>query len=245
MMTTRIRDHSLQMTSIMQINQALVRFGTLDDVERDALAAGEAWFTPHEQDRMRAISTPQRRRQFVAGHWLARALAAQACGGEPGQWRLDTLDDPRPRVSCSGRPDLWASLSHSGPDVAAAVAYQPLGLDLELSDRQRDVVGLSRFALAPEEAAQVAALATGPEQRARFQLFWTLKEARGKQSGEGIRPSTARQVAARPSLPASAEAWHWPLPGSGSLALAGWPGLEVLPGVPVSMASAWRFHTAA
>lgn len=229
----------------MQINQALVRFGSLDDVERDALAAGEAWLTRHEQDRMRAISAPQRRRQFVAGHWLARALAAQACGGEPGQWRLQTLDGPRPRLICSGRPDLWTSLSHSGPDVAAAVAHQPLGLDLELSLRERDVVALSRFALAPEEAAQVAALPAGPAQCACFHLFWTLKEARGKRSGEGIQLSTARQVAARPSAAAPAEAWQWSLPGSGSIALAGWPGLEFLPGLPTPPASAWCFHTVA
>jgi len=229
----------------MQINQALVWSGKLDEAERDALAAGGSWLTRHEQDRMQAIAAPLRRRQFLAGHWVARVLAAQACGGEPGQWRLQTLDDPRPRLSCRGRPELWASLSHSGPAVAAGVAHQPLGLDLELSRRERDVVALSRFALAPEEAAQVAALAPGQEQRARFHLLWTLKEARGKRSGEGIRLSTARRVAARPSLPAVAEAWHWPLPEYGSLALAGWPGLRVSLAGPTSMASAWRYHPAA
>lgn len=228
----------------MLINHARVRLGSLDDVERDALAAGESWLTQHEHDRMLAISAPQRRRQFLAGHWLARVLAAQACGGEPGQWRLDTVDDPRPRLSCGGRPSLWASLSHSGTDVAAAVAHQPIGVDLEQSTRERDLVALSQFALAPEEAVQVAALAPGPEQRARFHLLWTLKEARGKRSGEGMQPSKARRVAARPSAAAHAEAWHWALPGSGSLALAGWPALEVLLDGAATTASNWCYHCA-
>lgn len=228
----------------MQVDQALVQSGKLDDVERDALAAGKSWLTRDEQDRMMAISAPLRRRQFLAGHWLARALAAQACGGEPGQWRLRTLDDPRPRLSCSGRPELWASLSHSGPGVAAGVAHRPIGLDLELSSRERDLVALSRFALSPEEAAQVAALAVGQEQRAHFHVLWTLKEARGKRSGEGLQLSTARRVAARPSPIAQAEAWHWSMPDSGSLALAGWQGLQVLLAGPTSTASAWRYHPA-
>ncbi|MBP6627154.1 MAG: 4'-phosphopantetheinyl transferase superfamily protein [Arenimonas sp.] len=224
------------------MNQAMVRVGNVDALAGAALLAGESWLTGREHTRMLAISAPQRRRQFLAGHWLARLLAAQACGGEPGQWRLDTGDDPRPRLHCSGRPGLWASLSHSGPDVAAGVAHQAIGLDLEQSSRERDLVALAHFVLAPEEARQVAGHAPGPDQRACFHRLWTLKEAHGKRSGEGLQPTKARRVAARPSAEAEAEAWHWPLPGSGSLAVAAWPGLQVsLDGADV-IASTWRYH---
>lgn len=226
----------------MQMNQARVRVGKVDELADAALLAGEAWLTREEHARMLSIAAPQRRRQFLAGHWLARVLAAQACGGEPGQWRLETAADPRPRLHCSSRPGLWASISHSGLDVAAGVAHHALGVDLEQSSRERDLVALAHFVLAPEEARQVAELTPGAAQRTCFHRLWTLKEAHAKRSGEGLQPSQARRMAARSCSDAQAEAWHWPLPGSGSLAVAAWPGVQVLLEGADSIASAWRYH---
>lgn len=188
--------------------------------------AGERWLTAAEQSRLLAIQAPLRRRQYLAGHWLVRALAAETFGGEPGQWSFDTDADPRPRLSRAGFV-AWASLSHSGDQVAAAVAEQPLGLDLEIPRRARDLIALANFLFSPEEAARVAA---EPDEAARagiFYTYWTLKEARGKRGGEGLQPSQARKVSAISCSDIEAEARHWPLPAGGVLALATWPGVRI------------------
>jgi 4'-phosphopantetheinyl transferase len=226
----------------MEPMHAQLQLVALDDAHSRSEKAGSHWLTPAEALRLAAISAARRRRQFLAGHWLLRTLAASTCGGEPGEWTLVADEDPRPRLTSPGRTPLWASLSHSGDLLAAAVAAQPLGLDLEQPKPGRNLAGLSRFVLSAAEAEQVAAAPTEAEQRRRFYLFWTLKEAWAKRSGAGLQPSRARAVYSEPCAAPHAEACAWPLPGEGHLALAGWPGLKVS-GLPATSEprTCWRY----
>lgn len=221
----------------------LVRVAGLAPVEAAAREAGEAWLTAREFARLGTIQAEQRRRQYLSGHWLARVLAAQSHGGEPAQWRLETDDDPRPHLIHEDGRFLWASLAHSGDQVAVAIASRPVGLDLELPRKPRDFLALAGFLFAPEEAAAVAAEAEGEARSTCFHAFWTLKEAQGKRSGAGLQPSRTRQVAARACAHPQAEAWRWPLTGQGSLALAGWPGarLDMAGWDSVAAPTPWAF----
>ena len=221
----------------------LVHVAAVDTLAAKAEAAGERWLTAGEQSRLIAIGTPLRRRQYLAGHWLLRELAAERLGGAPEHWRFDIDADPRPRLSRDDGAMLWASLSHSGDRVAAAVGTQAIGLDIEMPRRPRDLVALANFLFAPDEVAQVVA-ATDDVARARiFYTFWTLKEARGKRGGEGLQPSQARRVCAIASGQPDAEALHWPMPGGGAMAIAAWPGVEVeVQGLGHAHASThWRY----
>jgi len=205
----------------------LVRVAHLEPVEAEALDAGEAWLTAREFSRLQAIHAQLRRRQYLAGHWLARVLAAQSHGGEPAQWRFEIDDDPRPRLVHEDGRLLWASLAHSGDQLAVALAPRPVGLDLEFPRKSRDFLALAGFLFAPEEAAAVAAEAEGEPRSRCFHAYFTLKEAQGKRSGQGLQPSRARQLAARAAPRDLAEAWRWPLAEQGSLALAAWPGARL------------------
>lgn len=221
----------------------LVRVASLAPVEAAALDAGESWLTAREFSRLQAIQAQLRRRQYLAGHWLARVLAAQSHGGDPAQWRFEIDADPRPRLVHEDGRLLWASLAHSGDQVAVALALRPVGLDLELPRKPRDFLALAGFLFAPEEAAAVAAEADGESRSACFHAFWTLKEAQGKRSGEGLQPSRARQLAARACPRGQAEAWRWPLTEQGSLALAAWPGarLDIAGWDSVALSTPWAF----
>lgn len=205
----------------------LVRVASLEPAEAAALEAGEAWLTAREFSRLHAIHAQLRRRQYLAGHWLARVLAAENHGGEPAQWRFETDEDPRPRLVHEDGRLLWASLAHSGDQLAVAVAARPVGLDLEMPRKPRDFLALAGYLFAPEEAEAVAAEVEGEPRSRCFHAFWTLKEAQGKRSGHGLQPSRARQLAARAVPRDLAEAWRWPLAGQGSLALAAWPGARL------------------
>ena len=208
---------------------------TLPDVD-------DGWLTPAEQARLLGIQAPLRRRQYVAGHWLARALAAQAFGGEAAQWRWDDQAGPRPQLLRGGFR-AWATLSHSGEHLAAAVASQTIGLDLELPRRPRDVMALARYLFAPDEVERLLEVAEGDERDRLFYVFWALKEARGKRGGEGLQASQARRISARAGDAAHAEARVWPLGETGALALAGWPDLmPQVRGLPAGLrASAWTY----
>lgn len=202
-------------------------------VELAALAATESlatvgldWLTAAERQRLESITAPLRRRQFLAGHWLVRDLAARCRGGAAADWQLENDGRGQPSLRLRNTR-LCVSLSHSGGFVAVAVAGQPLGLDLEYPGRPRDLAALAGFTFSPEECR---ALADTPADRQlrQFLSTWSLKEAFGKRCGDGLQPSRARRMLAREADPDSAEAWRWDLPGQGVLALAAWPGARVL-----------------
>ncbi|WP_146909555.1 4'-phosphopantetheinyl transferase family protein [Arenimonas daejeonensis] len=171
-----------------------------------------------------------------------RELAARSFGGEPGQWCWDDQAGPRPQLLRDG-VRAWATLSHSGEHLAAAVASQPIGLDLELPRRPRDVMALARHMFAADEVSRLDETEAGVERERRFYMFWALKEARGKRGGEGLQATQARRISARPGAAGDAEACVWPLGDTGALAVAGWPGLRIQAhGLPTDISAAhWTY----
>lgn len=218
-----------------------VELAALEAIESLAVV-GLDWLVADERELLGKITAPLRRRQFLAGHWLVRDLAARCRGGTAADWQLESDDRGQPALR-HRNTRLSASISHSGAFVAVAVANQPVGLDLEYPGRPRDLAALAGFTFSPEECR---ALEQAPsDQRIRqFLSTWSLKEAFGKRSGEGLKPSRARRMLTREADPASAEAWLWNLPGQGVLALAAWPGARV--GVQAAQAlpapSVWRYE---
>ncbi|WP_290884581.1 4'-phosphopantetheinyl transferase superfamily protein [Arenimonas sp.] len=218
-----------------------IALAALAEVEARLPGPGTAWLTAGEDLRLQAIVAALRRRQYLAGHWLLREMASDAHGGEPADWRFETDADPRPRLRHADGRGLWASLSHSGEHLAAAIASAPVGLDLERPRKPRDYVAIARFLFSQEEADQVAATDEGAARERVFHLFWALKEARGKRGGEGLQPSQARRVTARAADTSDAEAWHWNLDGGGCVAIAAWPGAVIASLPAATTDGAWRY----
>ena len=202
------------------------RLARLEAVADEADANGRHWLTEDEALRLQAMSLPARRRSFLAGHWLVRVLAAEWLGTEPAGIALHRHADGRSSVHFDGViAPLSLSLSHSGDWLACAIATVPIGIDVELPRRPRDLDALARFAFSPDEVERLQHLPH--EQRsAAFHVLWTLKEARGKRSGEGLLPTRSSRVTALPSDAADAEAVSWPL-HQGALALAVDPGTDI------------------
>lgn len=221
-----------------------IALAALAAVEARLPGPGTAWLTAAEDLRLQGIVAALRRRQYLAGHWLLRTMASEAHGGDAADWRFEADEDPRPRLRHADGRLLWASLSHSGEHLAAAIAAAPVGLDLERPRKPRDYVAIARFLFSPEEADAVVATADGVARERVFHRYWALKEARGKRGGEGLQPSQARRVTARAAAAGTAEAWHWELPDGGCLALAAWPGAVIEPGIDAAPTGAWRYADA-
>jgi 4'-phosphopantetheinyl transferase len=112
---------------------------------------------------------------------LRRLLAAE--GFDPA-WPIET-DDGKPRLSAlPGRPEPPAiSIAHSTGRAAVALSrVGPVGIDIEAHNSTRNWMGIAELYFGPREAAGVA----GADGLRAFYRIWTLREAMGKATGEGL-----------------------------------------------------------
>ena len=109
---------------------------------------------------------------------LAELLAAEY--GLPGLPELERQAGGKPFFP--HRPGLHFNLSHSGDLALCGVGAAHLGVDIEVIRPRR--AGLARYICSPEEYAWYEELGGDWES---LYTIWTLKEARVKCTGEGLR----------------------------------------------------------
>ncbi|WP_218574637.1 4'-phosphopantetheinyl transferase superfamily protein [Reyranella sp. CPCC 100927] len=98
---------------------------------------------------------------------------------------IDSRGKPSIQPSDGTRPPA-VSITHTIDMVSAAACdWGPVGIDLEMHDRRRDIARLAAFAFGPSEQAMVR---TGGA--AAFYRIWTLREAMGKATGDGLSLAT-------------------------------------------------------
>ena len=110
-------------------------------LSRFSLPLDSAWeaaqidrLTSTERARLARISRPQRRAQFVVAHCTLR-WGLTAAGLEDATIEVDS--EGRPLVHASVA--VYASIAHSTGFIAAMVASDPIGVDLESTRRTRDL----------------------------------------------------------------------------------------------------------
>jgi phosphopantetheinyl transferase len=139
---------------------------------------GRSLLTPGDLERLSALATPRRRREYECGRALAR-FALERCTGRPA--RSHEL-----RVTASGKPECAdgtaISISHSAELVVCAV----MGSGRLGADAQSPVPGRHTAEIAQRyfSAAEHAWLDSDPS--GRFYMLWVLKEAYLKAVGVGI-----------------------------------------------------------
>ena len=132
--------------------------------------------------------------------WLGRGgahgLLAELLKSEYGLSPLpETAREKSGKPFFPGRRALHFNLSHSGPLALCGVGGAPLGVDLEVLRPRRE--GLARYALS---AAEYAWFQQQGGDWGVFYTLWTLKEARVKCVGSGLR-QLARTIAVPLRLP--------------------------------------------
>jgi 4'-phosphopantetheinyl transferase len=163
---------------------------------------------PAESARLARFIRPQRRMQYVLGRMLLRHAVSHFTGlpatgitvfEREGNSPLVKL--PSPYVAPS------FSISHSAGWIACAASCDaPLGLDIEVVERGRDVSSIAEVAFSPHEQQYVLE-AEGDERLARFYRVWTTKEALFKleysQAGRAALPDVASDC----GMIAEGESW--------------------------------------
>src|SRR5262249_37782747 len=116
---------------------------------------------------------------------LGRVLGAYL-ETNPAEIELVDGEHGKPALAGPGPPPLRFNLSHSGTLALVAVtAGTDVGVDVELADRQRDVVRLAAGGPAPRPAARGGS-APAAARAAAFYSAWVRKEAVAKCLGVGL-----------------------------------------------------------
>lgn len=164
-----------------------------------------------ETDRYRRFARTERQRQFLLGRMLLRfaisdlmalpasAIAVKEQPGEAPQLILPHSNNALPAFS----------LSHSGKWVACAASRDTLlGLDIEVINPQRDLIGISRSIFRPDELAWLEQ--HSPElQVAAFYHLWSLREALFKLlSNAGIADRFPELLNAEQKIACDGNGWH-------------------------------------
>jgi 4'-phosphopantetheinyl transferase len=158
-----------------------------------ARASGRrAFLSDEERARLDGYGVEKRRREFLLGRVAARQLLSDVLGAAPAEVPLAVAEDGAVEVGGEG---AWrVSISHTGEEAVAAVAEQPVGVDLERIRKRPE--RLHRFLLAEEERSLLKRLPR-PTTGEAFTLCWALKEAVLKAQRCGLRrsPKTLRIAA--------------------------------------------------
>lgn len=153
------------------------------------------WLSPAEGETFGLLKVPKRRRDWLAGRYVAKWAVRGQTGRQDLAWERIEIravqggpEHGRPRVFIDGEAaPVEISISHSGRiALACAVTMWDLrvGIDVEqIAEREE---GFEALALTPEERRALADW-TGPGRAEAVTQHWALKEAWLKAVGTGLR----------------------------------------------------------
>ncbi|MGA0197621.1 MAG: 4'-phosphopantetheinyl transferase family protein [Prochlorotrichaceae cyanobacterium] len=161
-------------------------------VPLDEVRAGEGvrryqqWLNSAERLRSDRFKFAWLRERFIITRGILRQLIGFYRDQPPDQVDFSYSDRGKPLVvPAVGQAPLHFNLSHAHHYALYGFSPCPLGIDLELTGKQRDGLGIAQRFFAPEEQA-VLAQAPPSSQEITFLRHWVCKEAVLKATGEGL-----------------------------------------------------------
>jgi len=163
-----------------------------------------------EKERFYRFARKQRARQFLLGRMLLRWAMADLVGLSPNEVRVSERPGSSPQLTFPGQNYLVPhfSLSHSRHWIACVTSSQAtLGLDIEVHDPSRDIIGISEMAFPAREHAWLLSQPEA-EKMSAFYFLWSAREAEykllcdlGRETGSAL--IVDKSVALDPS-----DCWH-------------------------------------
>lgn len=168
--------------------------------DRLALVAGEVHVWRSRLDGpwpgVKGLPAPERERaagflredatgRWVAARWALRRVLARYLNQPAAEIALELGENDKPQLA-DRSSGLRFNLSHSGDLALIAVARgREVGVDVEKTEPDRDLLAIAERALAPEAVAEIHAAAPA-DQTLAFYRAWTRHEARLKCLGTGL-----------------------------------------------------------
>lgn len=177
-----------------------------------------------------------RQAEWAAGRLLAKRLVCDAVAAPAHDVEILPRDDGSPCVVVAGSPmpAVHVSISHTAHHVAAALAPEPVGVDLCETASAAAVLRVAGHALSPEELALA-----GTDRPDALAGAWALKEAAVKADRSNVFGDAPRRIAILglrpPVLGGRRRAMVWRSDGAVLALVLAHPGTP--PGRPVSPAA--------
>ncbi|WP_030767567.1 MULTISPECIES: 4'-phosphopantetheinyl transferase family protein [unclassified Streptomyces] len=146
--------------------------------------------SPAERRVLRALPA-WRRAEWTAGRFLAERLVGEVVPAPADDVEIPPREDGSPRVVVGGSPmpALHLSISHTARYVAAALAPEPVGVDLCETDSADAVRRVADHFLSPEELSLL-----GGERPDAVTWAWALKKAAVKADRSGVFGAAPRGI---------------------------------------------------
>lgn len=135
-----------------------------------------------EAERFYRFARKQRGRQFLLGRMLLRCAVADLVSLSPNEVQVSERPGSSPQLTFPSQNYLVPhfSLSHSGHWIACVTSSQAtLGVDIEVHDPSRDIIGISELAFPPREHSWLLSQ-PDTERLSAFYYLWSAREARYK-----------------------------------------------------------------
>ena len=133
-----------------------------------------------EMARYRGFQRAERARQFLVGRYLLRQQLALHLGISAAEVPLIEQANNAPYLNLLNTEKPGFSISHSREWIACGIRTDAkIGLDIEIIDRQRDVLALAAHSFDAQQNATLLALSTA-EQSEYFYRCWAAQEAQLK-----------------------------------------------------------------
>lgn len=154
--------------------------------EPEVLQRCQEILSPTELDACSEFHREEDRRRALIARGLLRESLSRYAPVRPEAWGFVAGAYGKPQIAAPAGLRLRFNLSHTGSLVACAVTLDhEIGIDLEDTSREIEMIELAQRVFAPEELSAFYMLA--PEaQRHRFFEHWVLKEAYLKARGLGF-----------------------------------------------------------
>ena len=139
-----------------ELNQfAVVQVATVGELHAELDCASLNWLSDCELARYQSITSLNRKRQFLAGHFLIRKIASRVFSNLPRDFTFyrDAQNLRRLKCNIAAQPDLYVSISHSGDWIAAAISHAPIGIDIETFSKQRDFIAIAKHVFSAAEVS--------------------------------------------------------------------------------------------
>lgn len=147
----------------------------------DALPSRREILSGDEIERAERLRFEHHRERFIRCRAWLRELLAEALGHDAASLEFHYGAHGKPEID-----GMHFNVSHSANIAAIALSReQPIGIDVESIDAERDVVALANTAFSVAERAELARM-TRDSQVAAFFRGWTRKEAYLKLLGTGF-----------------------------------------------------------
>jgi 4'-phosphopantetheinyl transferase len=132
-----------------------------------------------ETERFSRFVRRQRGRQFLLGRMLLRYAVADLAGLSPNELQVFERPGSSPQLAFPSQNYLVPhfSLSHSRHWIACVTSSQAtLGMDIEVNDPSRDIIGISELAFPPREHSWLLSQ-PDTEKLSAFYYLWSAREA--------------------------------------------------------------------